>query len=231
MTTGQTACHAQWAAFWNDRADAGHRHTSDWWLRHYARELLLYWPDGAPRVLELGCGTGDLFEHLRDRCATYVGLDFSEPMLARFAERFPETTLLRGDATDIPALPAPVDFVFANEVCQNFDEPMLRRNLASVARLLAPGRTYLIANVPDANLRLFYYAGGLRGDADASWRGLARRAFRTFVRGASDGIGEWYGRRELARIAGECGFDCRTFSSAGLEYRFHALLTRRAEAS
>ena len=38
---------------------------------------------GARRVLEVGCGTGLLFTRLAPECHSYLGLDFSAPVLAQ----------------------------------------------------------------------------------------------------------------------------------------------------
>src|SRR3954470_11255632 len=42
----------------------------------------------SPRVLDVGCGSGRIAEHVLDAgAAEYVGVDFSEPMLALSADR------------------------------------------------------------------------------------------------------------------------------------------------
>lgn len=56
-------------------------------------------------LLDVGCGTGDLFGHLQRRgtaCA-YTGIDLSSGMIRRARERFPSATFLEGNAVD--ALP------------------------------------------------------------------------------------------------------------------------------
>src|SRR5437870_10728059 len=67
--------------YWGSATDPGHRHAEAWWIEFYARELLLYFPAHSGRVLECGCGTGVFYPYFKDRCESYVGIDFSESML------------------------------------------------------------------------------------------------------------------------------------------------------
>jgi SAM-dependent methyltransferase len=86
------------------------------WLRRAAffhDEDLLYLkfliPEGA-RVLELGCGTGDLLAALRPSFG--VGVDFSEGMIAQARKHHPHLTFLVGDIEDgalLKTLPGPFD--------------------------------------------------------------------------------------------------------------------------
>jgi SAM-dependent methyltransferase len=71
----------------------------------------------APRVLDVGCGSGRIGEFVMDAGAShYVGIDFAEPMielargrLERFADR---TTLILGDFLEAP-LEGPFDVILA----------------------------------------------------------------------------------------------------------------------
>lgn len=50
------------------------------------------------RVVDIGCGTGILYDLLTERDVVhYVGIDYAENMLQKFAERFPLATLVCGD--------------------------------------------------------------------------------------------------------------------------------------
>jgi len=209
--------------------DARHRHQSEDWLSFYARELLLYFPDGASRTLELGCGNGDLYPYIAHRCATYLGVDFSPAMLRRFRAAHQGVALACADAADLPLADRALDCVFSNGVCQYLDPPMLRRNLDQVRALLAPSGVYLIGNIPDAELRWHCYAGALGADREVHLSGLLRRLFERAVLRKPDEMGRWYSRAEIGRLARARGYDCRTFSSASYEYRFHAMLRPRAE--
>ena len=54
-------------------------------------------------MLDLGVGTGRTTQHLQDKCRSYVGIDYSAPMLRIARERFPDTDLREMDAADLSA--------------------------------------------------------------------------------------------------------------------------------
>src|SRR5689334_4919844 len=75
-----------------------------YWLKRgefFHREDLLYLkfliPEGA-RVLELGCGTGDLLAELKPSFG--VGVDFSDAMIAEAKKAHPDLTFVSGDIED-----------------------------------------------------------------------------------------------------------------------------------
>lgn len=86
-------------------------------------------PDPGATVLDLGCGSGVNFEHLRDRVGpdgTVVGVDVSRGMLSVADRRAREAgwgnvTVVRGDATRPPV--ADPDAVFASLLSAFFDDP------------------------------------------------------------------------------------------------------------
>jgi SAM-dependent methyltransferase len=88
------------------------------WLRRAAffheedlRYLKFLIPEGA-RVLELGCGTGDLLGALKPSFG--VGVDFSEGMIAQARTNFPALTFLVGDIEDagfVRTIPGPFDVI------------------------------------------------------------------------------------------------------------------------
>jgi SAM-dependent methyltransferase len=216
--------------YWDGATDAGHRHAEPWWIEFYAKELLLYFPANAGRVLECGCGTGVFYPHFKDRCESYLGIDFSESMLREFSLAWPGVQLFCADVAKLNVgegvlQPGQFDFIFSNQVCQFFDRPKLHRHFESLASLTGPAGSCLIANIPDAQLRLHYYANALRADRSSSWSGALKNIIASAV-GHTDGIGYWYSRREMVEIAESFGFECDSFSSASLEYRFHLRLQK-----
>lgn len=85
-TLEESEQHAQTREQWLARH--AFYYEEDW---HYMRFLV----PAAKRVLDLGCGNGDLLAALKP--AEGVGVDFSEAMIARAKERHPGLTFLRGD--------------------------------------------------------------------------------------------------------------------------------------
>lgn len=207
---------------------AGHRYSTPEWLCFSARELMLYFPDRPIRALELGCGAGDLYNPLKQRFSSYVGVDFSPAMLAKFKLKQASIPLICANVSRLPFVQGAYDVVFSNQVCQYFDKHMFRDNLAGVYDLLKTTGVYLIGNIPDAQLRVFYYIGALRGDENISWLRLARYLGAIFIKQKGDRMGHWYSRYTICKLATECGFTCQTFSSSAYEYRFHAVLKKNA---
>jgi 2-polyprenyl-3-methyl-5-hydroxy-6-metoxy-1,4-benzoquinol methylase len=82
----------------------------------------------SPRVLDVGCGSGRIGEDVLDYggAAEYVGIDFSEPMLALATERLarfgPRATLLHGDFRET-ALDGPYDVILALGLFDYLPEP------------------------------------------------------------------------------------------------------------
>jgi SAM-dependent methyltransferase len=64
-------------------------------LAHYYSHLV---PPGM-RVLEIGCGTGDLLAALRPSVG--VGVDFSKKMIEQAARKYPRLRFIQGDAHDL----------------------------------------------------------------------------------------------------------------------------------
>jgi ubiquinone/menaquinone biosynthesis C-methylase UbiE len=102
----------------------------DWPLRRVrAAAARALDPDPGATVLDLGCGSGVNFEHLRERVGPdgrVVGVDVSGGMLSVARRRVREAawqnvTVVRGDATR-PPVAAP-DAVFASLLSAFFDDP------------------------------------------------------------------------------------------------------------
>jgi len=78
-------------------------------------------------VLDLGCGTGLLFEHVGNRAKLLVGLDVSTKILngaKKRAKRFPNVAVLRADA-DLTPFPNEIfDAIFAITLLQNMPNPL-----------------------------------------------------------------------------------------------------------
>ena len=215
---------SRWHRYWSALDSPQHRYDDQEWFRFSADELLMYCPRAGVGALELGCGSGELYPFLQQRFTRYVGSDFSAAMLGRFRSRAPEVSLICANATELPLRRVEFDFIFSNGVCQYLTPSDLARNLEQVHTLLAPGAVYLIANIPDRELRLKYYSGALRADRTINRAGALKAVARSILGREDSGIGNWYVRREIAELAGKSGFRATTYSSATYEYRFHAVL-------
>ena len=77
-------------------------------------------------VLDLGCGTGFLFEHIHKRVEFLVGIDLSQNALREAKKRTKSLSnieLIRADADNTPFPSSIFDKVFAITVLQNMPDP------------------------------------------------------------------------------------------------------------
>ncbi len=106
-------------------------------------------PSGA-RVLDIGCGTGEISERLARRFtgASVLGVDLEESHLerarARCAPLGDRVRFQRGDALALSLPDASFELVVSRHVIQAVPDP--RRAIAEMVRVLAPGgRLHLLA--------------------------------------------------------------------------------------
>ena len=102
----------------------------------------------AERVLELGTGTGETALRVRagQPDAEWVGIDSSEPMLARARERLPDADLrLQRLEDDLP--PGPFDLVVSALAVHHLDGAGKRGLFARVADVLRPGGRFVLGDV------------------------------------------------------------------------------------
>jgi demethylmenaquinone methyltransferase/2-methoxy-6-polyprenyl-1,4-benzoquinol methylase len=125
----------------------------DWWWRRLAAEECLR--SRPARVLDLGCGTGDLglnIAQLGQNSLAVLGLDYSRPMLevatakAKRLRGQRNISFIHGDAASLPFPEGSFDcvgisFAFRNLTYRN---PLAPHHLAEVRRVLHPGGRYII---------------------------------------------------------------------------------------
>lgn len=111
------------------------------------------------RVLELGIGTGRLALPLADRGLEVVGIDSSQAMLDRLAERqrdraAPVVTVCGDMATELPDGPFDVVLVAYNTLFNLLGDGEQNACFRAVAERLAPGGAFIVeAVVPDETAR------------------------------------------------------------------------------
>jgi demethylmenaquinone methyltransferase/2-methoxy-6-polyprenyl-1,4-benzoquinol methylase len=131
------------------------------WRLKAARECLSIHPQ---RVLDLGCGTGDLaigIARLVDAAVELVGIDYSLPMLERATGKAKDLAdnkpaFVYGDAASLPFPDGYFDcigisFAFRNLTYKN---PMAPDYLAEVLRVLRPGGRFIIVESSQPKARL-----------------------------------------------------------------------------
>jgi ubiquinone/menaquinone biosynthesis C-methylase UbiE len=140
---------------------------------------------GARRVLDVGCGTGQLTARLPGelRADVVCGCDFSAGMLAQACARSRRVGWVQADAMRLPVRDGAVDAVISTEAFHFFDQPAA---LAEFHRVLAPGGRLVVALVNPRTA-----AGS--------------RLLRANVRGA----GTWPTQQRMRAMVEAAGFEVR----------------------
>ena len=94
-----------------DAARYQDRHSFVW--RYGASLLEQLNPQPGERILDVGCGTGQLTAEIARSGAQVVGLDNSAGMLSQARQNYPDLTFVLGDASAFD-FPEPFDAVFSN---------------------------------------------------------------------------------------------------------------------
>lgn len=103
--------------------------------------------DSPQRILDLGCGTGQLTARLRDRfpSAEVIGLDYSIGMLEQAGRRGRGDRLVQADAMRLPLRLGSIDLITCSESFHWY--PDQRAAAAGMADLLTPNGRLLIASI------------------------------------------------------------------------------------
>jgi trans-aconitate methyltransferase len=97
-------------------------------------------PQPGERIVDLGCGTGDLTAQIAAAGAEVIGLDASEAMIVRARERYPQLRFEVARGQDF-VLETPVDAVFSSAALHWMSPP--EDVAASVFRVLKPGGRFV----------------------------------------------------------------------------------------
>ena len=114
------------------------KHAFVWELGKGVVELLA--PKTGERILDVGCGTGQLTAEIAASGAEVAGIDRSAEMIGEARRKFPELQFEVMDAREI-RMDRKFDAVFSNAALHWIKEP--ERVIAGVARVLEPGGRFV----------------------------------------------------------------------------------------
>lgn len=112
------------------------------WRRRVVKELKPLLSEGG-RVLDVGCGTGDLsIELFENTTAEVTGIDFCAPMLKLAKTKAPQLQFIQGDALRLPFAEASFDGLTIGFALRNLAD--VERGLRELLRVLKPNGTVAI---------------------------------------------------------------------------------------
>lgn len=127
---------------WNDVAQKLDRWKS--WGNYYHKriiEVYKYLVVSDQRVLEIGCGVGDLLASLKPSCS--IGVDFSKEMIKRANMRHPECTFIQCDTDEMDAITETFDVILLSDIVNDLWD--VQAVFAQLPRL-SHERTRIIVN-------------------------------------------------------------------------------------
>ena len=106
-------------------------------------------PQVGERVLDLGCGTGELSAQIAAAGTEVVGMDSSVEMIKAAREQFPDLSFVVGDARDF-SFAEPFDAVFSNAALHWVKPP--EAALGCIVACLGPGGRFVAELGGDRNV-------------------------------------------------------------------------------
>lgn len=95
------------------------------------------------RVLDIGCGTGELTAELASTGATLIGMDADPQMVAQAQAQYPDVTFQTGDMRDF-RVEEPVDVLFSNAALHWIPGKDIAQAVACMAKSIKPGGRFVV---------------------------------------------------------------------------------------
>jgi demethylmenaquinone methyltransferase/2-methoxy-6-polyprenyl-1,4-benzoquinol methylase len=184
------------------------------WRRRLAAACL---ESGPQRVLDIGCGTGDLTIAIARRAGPgtgVTGFDFSQPMLAEAARKAGKALLdntITFTQGEVSSMPFPnghfdsigISFAFRNLIYKN---PLAEQHLAEIFRVLKPGGRFLIAESSQPRNKVIRWLDHLYIRTFVYWMGRLISGDKGAYKYLAESAANFYGPDELEKILKEAGF-------------------------
>jgi len=158
------------------------------------------------RVLDVGCGTGDLSLELFENTAAQVtGIDFCGPMLKFAKTKAPQVQFIEGDALRLPFVEASFDGLTIGFALRNLSS--VERGLSELLRVLKPNGFVAILEFSRPVVPLFGQFVRLYYRRLLPWIGGIVSGSRDAYEYLPDSISKFPDQTTLATMMREAGFE------------------------
>ena len=213
--------------FWADKDSTLNNREGDAFWRAQAAEIKnLYSSKQPQRVLEIGCGDGNLFPYFDIPAQNYKGVDFTPQFIERFRSKEPGVDLECAEGASYLDRGQKYDLILLNGIVQHFDFKMLEQHLQNARAMLRDGGLLIWGSIPQKRYRTQYDAGKWSGRGKASAMRLLRSWGGRIL--GLDAMGYWYEPADVAALAKKYGLHSEFFQSDLYPYRFHAVIHQSA---
>jgi lipopolysaccharide exporter len=213
--------------FWSDKTSTLNGREGEEFWRAQAGELKeLYASSPTDRVLEIGCGDGNLFPYFDIPAENYKGVDFTPQFIERFRSREPSVTLECAEGASYFERGAQYDLILLNGIVQHFDSIMLEQHLKNASLMMGDHGLLIWGSIPHSRHRMMYDAG--------KWSGNCKPGLMRFVKSwggrllGMDAMGFWYEPDQVAALVNKYGLHAKFVPSNLYPYRFHAVIQKVA---
>ena len=211
--------------FWADKDSTLNGREGEEFWRAQAGELTRLYSSNLPgRVLEIGCGDGNLFPYFEIPPADYKGVDFTPQFIEQFRLKEPSVNLECAEGASYLDRDAEYDLILLNGIVQHFDSEMLEQHLRNACAMMRDGSLLVWGSIPQRRRRREYDAGKWSGSGKMSAMRLIRSWGGRML--GLDAMGYWYEPEEVAALAHKYGLQAQFVPSDLYPYRFHAVLSK-----
>jgi len=109
-------------------------------------KVLLDYVGEGDSVLDVGCGNGRLVEGLKEKNVKYLGIDFSEKLIAEARKKYPHHEFAVVDLAEFHSDQAKYDVVFCLSVLNHFPKDFQEKIILNIKSALKPGGCLLMIN-------------------------------------------------------------------------------------